>query len=337
VVNPDAGQVLFSGFHCEVSMSFRVLIADKLDKQAVPILVDAGFEVVNKPGMNEDEIAEAIKGFDGVIVRSAAKITAKIIEAADCLKVIGRAGTGVDNIDVKAASAKGILVMNVPGGNTVTAAEHAVSMMMSMARMIPQANCSMKNGKWEKSSFTGYEITGKTLGVVGFGKIGQIVADRGMGLRMKVVAYDPIVPPFVIESAGVTPVACVRDLMAMSDFVSVHTPLNDKTRGLINADMLASAKDGVMLINCARGNIVDEAALLDALNSGKVRSAAVDVWSSEPIGENQIPARLAAHPNVIATPHLGASTHEAQNRVALSIARQIRDFLQTGARFGAVN
>jgi len=314
-------------------MSFRVLIADKLDKQAVPILVDAGFEVVNKPGLNEDEIVAAIKGFDAVIVRSAAKITAKIIDAADCLKVIGRAGTGVDNIDVKAATARGILVMNVPGGNTVTAAEHAVAMMLSMSRMIPQANASMKAGKWEKSAFTGFEITGKTLGVVGFGKIGQIVADRALGLRMKVVAFDPVVPPFVIEAAGVTPVATVKELMAQSDFVSVHTPLVDKTRGLIGAEALAAAKDGVMVVNCARGGIVDEAALIDALNSGKVKSAAIDVWSTEPVTDNP----LALMPNVIATPHLGASTHEAQNRVALSIARQIRDFLNNGAKFGAVN
>ncbi len=318
-------------------MSFRVLIADKLDKQAVPILVDAGFEVVNKPGMSEDEIAAAIPGFDGVIVRSAAKITAKIIAAADCLKVIGRAGTGVDNIDVKAATAKGILVMNVPGGNTVTAAEHAVAMMLSMSRMIPQADASMKAGKWEKSSFTGYEITGKTLGVVGFGKIGQIVADRAMGLRMRVVAFDPVVPPFVIEAAGVTPVATVAELMAVADIVSVHTPLNDKTRGLIGADALAAAKTGVMIVNCARGNIVDETALIDALKSGKVRSAAIDVWSAEPFAPDSTAAALAALPNVIATPHLGASTHEAQNRVALSIARQIRDFLNSGAKFGAVN
>lgn len=318
-------------------MSFKVLIADKLDKQAVPILVDAGFEVVNKPGMGEDEIAAAIKGFDAVIVRSAAKITAKIIEAADCLKCIGRAGTGVDNIDVKAATAKGILVMNVPGGNTVTAAEHAIAMMLSMSRMVPQADASMKAGKWEKSAFTGFEITGKTLGVVGFGKIGQIVADRALGLRMKVVAYDPIVPPFVIEAAGVTPVATVADLMKVADIVSVHTPLNDKTRGLIGADMLSCAKDGMMLVNCARGNIVDEAALISALQSGKVRSAAIDVWSAEPFAEGSVAAALAAMPNVVATPHLGASTHEAQNRVALSIARQIRDFLNTGARFGAVN
>jgi len=314
-------------------MSFRVLIADKLDKQAVPILVDAGFEVVNKPGLNEDEIVAAIKGFDAVIVRSAAKITAKIIDAADCLKVIGRAGTGVDNIDVKAATARGILVMNVPGGNTVTAAEHAVAMMLSMSRMIPQANASMKAGKWEKSAFTGFEITGKTLGVVGFGKIGQIVADRALGLRMKVVAFDPVVPPFVIEAAGVTPVATVKELMAQSDFVSVHTPLVDRTRGLIGAEALAAAKDGVMVVNCARGGIVDEAALIDALNSGKVKSAAIDVWSTEPVTDNP----LALMPNVIATPHLGASTHEAQNRVALSIARQIRDFLNNGAKFGAVN
>jgi D-3-phosphoglycerate dehydrogenase len=318
-------------------MSFRVLIADKLDKQAVPILVDAGFEVVNKPGLSEDEIAAAIKGFDAVIVRSAAKITAKIIEAADCLKCIGRAGTGVDNIDVKAATAKGILVMNVPGGNTVTAAEHALVMMLSMARMVPQANASMKAGKWEKSSFTGYEITGKTLGVVGFGKIGQIVADRAMGLRMKVAAFDPVVPPFVIEAAGVTPVATVNELMAMSDFVSIHTPLNDKTRGLVGSEALAAAKNGVMVVNCARGGIVDEAALIEALNSGKVRSAAIDVWTSEPIAEGSVAATLAAMPNVVATPHLGASTHEAQNRVALSIARQIRDFLNSGAKFGAVN
>lgn len=314
-------------------MSYRVLIADKLDKQAVPILQDAGFEVINKPGMSEDEIIEEIKGFDAVIVRSAAKITARIIDAADCLKVIGRAGTGVDNIDVKAASAKDILVMNVPGGNTVTAAEHAVSMMLSMSRNIPQANASMKSGKWEKPLFTGFEITGKTLGILGFGKIGQIVADRALGLRMKVVAFDPVVAPFVIEAAGVTPIETVSELMAISDIVSVHTPLNDKTRGLVNAEALAAAKDGLMLVNCARGNIVDEAALIQALDSGKVRAAAVDVWSTEPAIDNP----LALHPKVVATPHLGASTHEAQNRVALSIARQIRDFLKTGAKFGAVN
>jgi D-3-phosphoglycerate dehydrogenase len=314
-------------------MSYRVLIADKLDKKAAPILVEAGLDVVNKPGMSEDELVNEIKGFDAVLVRSAVKITARIIEASDCLKVIGRAGTGVDNIDVKAATAKGILVMNVPGGNTVTAAEHAIALMLSMARNVPQGDASMKRGEWERTAYTGYEITGKTLGVVGFGKIGAVVADRGLGLRMKVIAYDPMVPPFVIEATGVEPAEDLKSLMAVSDFVSVHTPLSEKTRGLIGAEALKGAKDGVMIINCARGGVVDEDALFDALASGKVRAAAIDVWSTEPPVGN----RLVGLPNVVATPHLGASTHEAQKRVAISIARQVRDFLFSNNRYGAVN
>lgn len=314
-------------------MSHKVLIADKLAKKAEEILKAAGYEVVVKPGLPEAELCEAVKGFEAVLVRSAVKITAKVIEAADVLKVIGRAGTGVDNIDTPAATAKGILVMNVPGGNTVTAAEHTLALIFAMSRMVPQGDASLRAGQWERSKFTGFELTGKTLGLAGFGKIGQVVADRALGLKMRVVAFDPLVPSFMMEAMGVEAAGSLDELYARADILSVHTPLNKNTRGLIGADALARMKKGVMIVNCARGGIIDEAALAEALKAGHVTAAAVDVFETEPPVNNP----LIGLPNVVATPHLGASTHEAQTRVAIAIAEQVRDFFETGRRYGAVN
>ncbi len=314
-------------------MSARILIADKLAKRAGEILQAAGHEVVTRTGLSEAELCEAVKSFDALLVRSAVKVTRPIIEASDALKVIGRAGTGVDNIDVPAATGKGILVMNVPGGNTVTAAEHTIALMFSLARNVPQGDASLRRGEWERSKYTGVEITGKTLGVVGFGKIGQIVADRALGLKMKVVAFDPLVPSFMKEAVGVAQAATLDDLLAQSDVITLHVPGGASTKGLIGRDALAKCRKGVLLINCARGGIIDEAALAEALQSGHVGGAAIDVFTAEPPTGNP----LLALPNVVLTPHLGASTHEAQTRVAIAVAEQVCDFLATGRRYGAVN
>jgi len=313
-------------------MSARILIADKLARRAGEILQAADHEVVVRTGLSEAELCDAVKGFDALLVRSAVQVTKPILEAADVLKVIGRAGTGVDNIDVPAATAKGVLVMNVPGGNTVTAAEHTIALMFALARNVPQGDASLRRGEWERSRYTGTEITGKTLGVLGFGKIGQVVADRAIGLKMKVVAFDPLVPSFVMESAGVEPVS-FDDLLARADIVTVHIPGGAGTKGMLGREALARCRKGALVINCARGGIVDEAALAEALQSGHLGGAAVDVFSKEPPTDNP----LLALPNVVLTPHLGASTHEAQVRVAIAIAEQVRDFLATGRRHGAVN
>lgn len=315
-------------------MKYKVLIADKLADAATQVLTAAGLEVVKKTGLSEDELAREVCDFHALLVRSAVKVTAKVIEAAPNLKVIGRAGTGVDNIDVKAASARGILVMNVPGGNSVTAAEHTIALIFAMARMIPQANASLRMGKWERSAFVGFELTGKTLGLIGFGSVGKIVADRALGLKMRVIAYDPLVPAFVMEGLGVEPAQTLDALLAASDIVSLHVPLNEETRGMIGREAISKMKKGAMLVNCARGGLVDDKALLEALDSGHISMAAIDTFAKEP-PEPSDP--LINHPRVVATPHLGASTKEAQDRVAVAIAHQVRDFLLYGRRFGAVN
>jgi len=239
----------------------------------------------------------------------------------------------VDNIDVPAATAKGILVMNVPGGNTVTAAEHALALMFALARNVPQGDASLRRGEWERSRYTGVELTGKTLGIAGFGRIGQVVADRALGLKMRVVAYDPLVPSFQMEAMGVQNAASLEELLGQADIVTLHVPGGKATRHLVDETALARMKKGAMLINCARGDVVDEAALAAALQSGHLAGAAVDVFSKEP----PTGSPLLGLPNVVLTPHLGASTHEAQVRVAIAIAEQVRDFLSTGRRHGAVN
>src|SRR6266700_4114680 len=297
----------------------KVLISDALSPAAVQIFKDRGIDVDFQPnlGKDKDKLAEIIGDYDGLAIRSATKATAKIIEKAKRLKVIGRAGIGVDNVEIPAATAKGIIVMNTPFGNSITTAEHAITLMLALAREIPQADASTQAGKWEKNRFMGVEITAKTLGVIGCGNIGAIVADRALGLRMKVIAFDPFLSPERAKDIGVEKVE-LDDLLKRADFITLHTPLTEKTRNIIDAAALAKMKKGVRLINCARGGLVDEQALVDALNSKHVAGAAFDVFVEEPATSNV----LFGHPNVICTPHLGAATTEAQENVALSFDRR---------------
>ena len=310
----------------------KVLVSDKLSPRAVEIFRDRGIEVDFKTGMTPAEIREIIGQYDGLAIRSATKATAELIEAADNLKVIGRAGIGVDNVDLKAATAKGVVVMNTPFGNAITTAEHAIAMMFAVARQIPQANESTHAGKWEKSKFMGVELTGKTLGVIGCGNIGSIAADRAVGLKMKVLAYDPFLSAERAVEIGVQKVT-LEQLLEQADFITLHTPLTDQTRNIIDADAIARMKPGVRIVNCARGGLVDEAALKTALESGHVAGAAFDVFVEEPAKENA----LFGLPNFIATPHLGAATTEAQENVALQVAEQMSDYLLTGAVTNALN
>src|SRR5664280_1741021 len=312
----------------------KVLISDALSPAAVQIFRDRGIEVDFQPnlGKDKDKLAEIIGNYDGLAIRSATKATAKIIEKATRLKVIGRAGIGVDNVEIPAATAKGIIVMNTPFGNSITTAEHAITLMLALAREIPQADASTQAGKWEKNRFMGVEITGKTLGVIGCGNIGSIVADRGLGLRMKVIAFDPFLSPERAKDIGVEKVE-LDELFKRADFITLHTPLTEKTKNIIDAAALAKTKKGVRIINCARGGLVDEQALVDALNSKHVAGAAFDVFVEEPATTNV----LFGHPNVICTPHLGAATTEAQENVALQVAEQMSDYLLNGAISNAVN
>jgi len=315
-------------------MTPKVLISDALSPAAVQIFKDRGVEVDFQPnlGKDKDKLADIINGFDGLAVRSATKVTPKILEKAKCLKVIGRAGIGVDNVDIPAATAKGIIVMNTPFGNSITTAEHAITLMLALARQIPQADISTQAGKWEKNRFMGVEITGKTLGIIGCGNIGSIVADRAIGLKMKVIAYDPYLSPERALDIGVEKVE-LADLLRRADFVTLHTPLTEKTRDVLDAKALTAMKKGVRIVNCARGGLVDERALRAALDSGHVAGAAFDVFTEEPATENP----LFGHPNVVCTPHLGAATTEAQENVALQVAEQMSDYLLRGAISNAVN
>src|SRR5882757_7326220 len=312
----------------------KVLISDALSPAAVQIFKDRGIEVDFQPnlGKDKDKLAEVIGHFDGLAIRSATKVSPKILEKAKSLKVIGRAGIGVDNVDIPAATAKGIIVMNTPFGNSITTAEHAITLMLALARQIPQADSSTQAGKWEKNRFMGVEITGKTLGVIGCGNIGSIVADRAIGLRMKVIAYDPFLSPERATALGVEKVE-LANLIRRADFITLHTPLTDKTRNILGADAIAAARRGVRIINCARGGLVDEKALRAALDSGHVAGAAFDVFTEEPATANP----LFGHPNVVCTPHLGAATTEAQENVALQVAEQMSDYLLQGAISNAVN
>src|SRR5438067_10484831 len=310
----------------------KVLIADKLSPAAVQIFRDRGLAVDVETGLDKNQLGESIGRYEGLAVRSATKVTAKIIDRAVRLKVVGRAGIGVDNIDVAAATARGIIVMNTPLGNSITTAEHAITLMLALARQIPQADASTQAGKWEKNRFMGVEITGKTLGVIGCGNIGSIVADRGHGLRMKVIAYDPFLSPERARDLGVEKVE-LSELFRRADFITLHTPLTEKTRNIIDAKAIAGMKKGVRIINCARGGLVDEAALRQALDSGQVAGAAFDVFVDEPATQNP----LFGHPGVVCTPHLGAATTEAQENVALQIAEQMSDYLISGAISNAVN
>jgi len=311
----------------------KVLISDKLSPEGIQILQNTpGIEVDVITNLTPDELKGVIKNYDGLAIRSATKVTKEIIDHADRLCVVGRAGIGVDNVDVPAASKRGIVVMNTPGGNTVTTAEHAISLMVSLSRQIPLATASMKAGKWEKSKFMGTELYNKTLGIIGIGRIGAIVADRAQGLRMHVIAYDPFISQESADNLGVTLVT-LDELLEKADFISVHTPMTKETRGLVNAAAFAKMKKGVFVINCARGGIINEKDLYDALVSGKVAGAALDVFEEEPTKNTQ----LIALENVICTPHLGAATDEAQINVAIAIAEQIAAYLTKGEIKNAVN
>ncbi|TCP39762.1 phosphoglycerate dehydrogenase [Rhodovulum marinum] len=315
-------------------MAPRVLVSDKLSETAVQIFRDRGIDVDFQPdlGKDKDKLLEVIGQYDGLAIRSATKVTEKIIEAATNLKVVGRAGIGVDNVDINAASKKGIIVMNTPFGNSITTAEHAISMMMAVARQIPEANTSTHAGKWEKSRFMGVEVTGKTLGLIGCGNIGSIVADRALGLRMKVLAYDPFLSEERADKLGVHKVE-LDELLKRADFITLHVPMTEKTANILSAENLAKTKKGVRIVNCARGGLVDETALAELLKSGHVAGAAFDVFAEEPAKENV----LFNLPNVVVTPHLGASTTEAQENVALQVAEQMSDYLLTGAVTNAIN
>ena len=295
----------------------KVLISDALSETAVAIFERNGIDVTFEPGLGKDKerLAEVVGDYDGLAIRSATKVTEKILKAAKNLKVIGRAGIGVDNVDTKLATAQGVIVMNTPFGNSITTAEHAITMMMALARQIPEANASTKAGKWEKNRFLGVELFGKTLGIIGCGNIGAIVADRAIGLRMKVIAFDPFLSSDRAIELGVEKVE-LEDLLKRADFITLHTPLTDKTRNILSADALAACKPGVRIVNCARGGLIDEAALKAALQSGHVAGAALDVFAEEPARESP----LFALENVICTPHLGAATTEAQENVALQVA-----------------
>ena len=310
----------------------RVLIADAMSAEAEAILAGRGIVVAVKTGMKPDALIAEIGAYDGLLVRSSTRVTADVLAAAGRLKVIGRAGIGVDNVDVAAATARGVVVMNTPFGNAVTTAEHAIAMMMTLARQIPAADRSMRAGKWEKNRFVGMELAGKTLGMVGCGNIGSIVAGRAQGLKMRVVVADPFLSPERARELGVERVE-LPELLARADVITVHTPLNDATRGLIGAAELAAARPGVRAVTCARGGIVDEAALHDALVSGHVAGAALDVFATEPPAGSP----LLALENVVLTPHLAASTAEAQEKVAQQVAEQAADFLLSGAVSNAVN
>ena len=311
----------------------KILISDNLSPEGTEIFQKTpGIEVDVRTKLSPDELNAIIKDYDALVIRSATKVTREVIDRADKLAVIGRAGIGLDNVDVPAASKRGIVVMNTPGGNAVTTGEHTIAMMLSLVRMIPQATASMKAGKWEKNRFTGHEFMNKTLGIIGIGRVGSIVADRAQGLKMRVIAYDPFISPEAAEKAGIT-LASLDEIYAQADFITVHTPLTKETRGIVNADAFAKMKKGVFIMNCARGGIVSEKDLYDALVSGKVAGAALDVFEEEPVKNTA----LIALDNVICTPHLGASTDEAQINVAIAIAEQIVAYLTTGEIKGAVN
>jgi D-3-phosphoglycerate dehydrogenase len=316
-----------------MSEQVRVLIADKMDPKAAAIFRDRGISVDEKPGLSTDALAAIIGDYDGLAVRSSTKVNAAVMDAGlPRLKIIGRAGIGVDTIDVPAASARGIVVMNTPFGNSITTAEHAIAMLFALAREIPQADQSTQSGKWEKNRFMGVELAGKTLGLIGCGNIGSIVADRAHGLKMKVVAYDPFLSPERAVELGVEK-AELDELLARADFITLHTPLTDQTRGILSREALAKTKPGVRIVNCARGGLIDEAALKDALDSGHVAGAALDVFAVEPATDSP----LFGTRGLICTPHLGASTTEAQVNVAIQIAEQMSDYLLLGGITNAVN
>ena len=303
-----------------------------MDPKAAAIFRERGIDVDNKGGLSADELKSIIGQYDGLAIRSATKVTKAVLDAADRLKVVGRAGIGVDNVDIPAATARGVVVMNTPFGNSITTAEHAIALMFALARQLPEADASTQAGKWEKNRFMGVEVTGKTLGLIGAGNIGSIVATRALGLKMKVVAYDPYLTPERAVELGVEKVE-LDELLERADFITLHTPLTDQTRNILSRENLAKTKQGVRIINCARGGLIDEAALKDALDSGHVAGAALDVFETEPANASP----LFGTPGFISTPHLGASTSEAQVNVAIQVAEQMSDFLLLGGVSNAIN
>lgn len=314
-------------------MTIKIFVADDVSDTGLQPLRSAGFNVEKRVGLARAELVEALKDSDGLIVRSETKVTADLLDEATSLRVIGRAGVGVDNIDVPAATLRGVVVMNAPDGNTITTAEHTIALLISLARSIPQANSSLKAGRWERKKFIGVELQGKTLGIVGLGRIGRVVASRARALGMQIVAYDPFIAPEQARDLEIELVP-LDDVYARADFLTVHTPLTAETRGLIDREVLRKMKHGARLINCARGGLVDEDALYEALTDGSIAGAALDVFSEEPPPADH---RLLQLEQVIATPHLGASTTEAQEGVAFTVAEQMRDFFLTGVLRGAVN
>lgn len=311
----------------------KIFVADDVNESGLEPLRAAGFEVEKRTGLKGDDLIEALKETDGLVVRSETKVTAQVMEQAGRLRVIGRAGVGVDNIDVAAATQRGVVVMNAPDGNTMTTAEHTLALLLALARRIPQGQASLKAGRWERKKFVGVELRGKTLGVVGLGRIGRVVASRALGFEMKVIAFDPFVAPEQLREQEIE-LAPLEEVCARADFVTVHTPLTPETRGIVGEREFSLMKRGVYVVNCARGGLVDEHALHAAIKDGKVAGAALDVFEEEPPSEGH---PLVTLDEVVATPHLGASTKEAQEGVAVTVAEQMRDFFLTGAVRGAVN
>jgi D-3-phosphoglycerate dehydrogenase len=310
----------------------KVLISDKMDPKAAAIFRERGIHVDEITGKSPEELKAIIGDYDGLAIRSATKVTKDILNAAAKLKVVGRAGIGVDNIDIPAASAKGVVVMNTPFGNSITTAEHAIALMFALARQLPEADASTQAGKWEKNRFMGVEVTGKTLGLIGAGNIGSIVASRALGLKMKVIAFDPFLTPERAVEIGIEKVE-LDDLLRRADFITLHTPLTDQTRNILSRENLAKTRKGVRIVNCARGGLIDEAALKEGLDNGHIGGAALDVFESEPAKDSP----LFGTPNFISTPHLGASTNEAQVNVAIQVAEQLSDFLLLGGITNALN
>ncbi|MCA1630167.1 MAG: phosphoglycerate dehydrogenase [Acidobacteria bacterium] len=313
--------------------NLKILVSDDVSESGLEPLRAAGFVVEKRTGLKPEELTDLVRDCDGLVVRSETKVTPELMDAALRLRAIGRAGVGVDNIDVAAATARGIIVMNAPDGNTMTTAEHAVALLLALARRVPQGNASLRAGKWERKKFVGVELRGKTLGVVGLGRIGRVVASRALGFEMKVVAFDPFVAPEQMANTEIE-FATLDEVCARADFLTVHTPLTAETRGIVGAREIALMKPEARVINCARGGLVDERALYDALKDGRIAGAALDVFEQEPPPADYPLLQLE---QVIATPHLGASTLEAQEGVAVTVAEQMRDYFQTGALRGAVN
>ncbi|MEQ8819486.1 MAG: phosphoglycerate dehydrogenase [Sumerlaeia bacterium] len=314
-------------------MTYKVLVSDKLSEDGLEVFRKAGFQVDHTPTITQEEIKASIGEYDAWVVRSRSRATPEILEHAANLKVIGRAGVGIDNVDLHSASKRGIVVMNTPGGNTISTAEHAISMLMACARLIPAADASMKAGKWDKKAFMGSELNGKTLGIIGLGRIGQEVAKRMVGFGMTILGYDPFVSGERMNQLGVTS-ASVDEICEKADFITLHSPLTDETRNIINAERLAKMKKGARIVNCARGGLVDEEALAKALTDGPVAGAAFDVFATEPL---PVDSPLRSLPNMVLTPHVAASTTEAQEKVAVQVAEQIVDLLQNGKIVNAIN